>query len=392
MSMHKNKKQAIVLVLDGVGIGEMPDADKYGDAGSDTLGNVARFVGGFDLPNLEKLGLGKIRPIDGMNSDIEPIASYGKMAPKSSGKDSTTGHWELMGVVSDIIAPLYPDGFPREIIEPFEKAIGKKVLGNSTASGTAIIEELGREHLETGNPIVYTSADSVFQIAAHKGVIPLEELYSICETAREMLAGEHQVLRVIARPFEGELGDFKRTYERKDYGIPPPADTLLDVLKEDNRDVITIGKIDYIFTGRGITEKIHTAGNADGMKQTTDRFNAGFNGLLFVNLIDFDMMWGHRNKPDEFYEGLRAVDSWLVDLLDLIGDDVPFFITADHGCDPTTASTDHSREHVPILAYAPKIFKGKNLGRRDSFSDLAQTIADYFELKNINFGQSFLGE
>ena len=392
MSMHKNKKQAIVLVLDGVGIGEMPDADKYGDAGSDTLGNVARFVGGFDLPNLEKLGLGKITPIDGMSSDIEPIASYGKMAPKSSGKDSTTGHWELMGVVSDIIAPLYPDGFPPEVIEPFEKAIGKKVLGNTAASGTVIIEELGREHFETGNPIIYTSADSVFQIAAHKDVIPLEDLYSICETAREMLTGEHQVLRVIARPFIGELGKFQRTYERKDYGIPPPSETLLDVLKEDNRDVITIGKIDYIFTGRGITEKIHTAGNADGMKRTTDRFNAGFNGLLFVNLIDFDMMWGHRNKPAEFYEGLRAVDSWLVDLLDLIGDDVPFFITADHGCDPTTASTDHSREHVPILAYAPKIFKGKNLGRRDSFGDLAQTIADYFELKNINFGQSFLGE
>lgn len=392
MTINEKNTRAIVIVLDGAGIGEMPDADLYGDVGSHTLGNVAKSVGGFNLPNFEKFGLGKITPLDGMNSEINPIASYGKMAPKSKGKDSTTGHWELMGAVSDIIVPLYPDGFPPEVIEPFEKAIGRKILGNTPASGTAIIEDLGAEHMRTGYPIVYTSADSVFQIAAHKEIIPLDELYSICETAREMLDGEHKVLRVIARPFYGELGNFRRTYERKDYGIPPPTDTLLDALERNGLDVITIGKIDYIFTGRGVTEIIHTAGNEDGMKRTIDRFNAGFNGFLFVNLIDFDMMWGHRNDVKGFYKGLQAVDSWLVELMNTIGDDVPLFLTADHGCDPTTESTDHSREYVPIIAYAPNIFKGTNLGKRESFGDLAQTVGEFFELKDINYGQSFLGQ
>ncbi|MFH1515484.1 MAG: phosphopentomutase [bacterium] len=390
-SQHDNKR-AIVLVLDGVGIGEMPDSHLYNDAGSDTLGNLASYVGGFNLPNFEKLGLGKIKNITGMNAGVQPIASYGYMAPASKGKDSTTGHWELMGLITDTVAPLYPNGFPPETVEAIEKAIGKKFLGNIPASGTVIIEELGKEHLKTGNPILYTSADSVFQIAAHKDIIPLEQLYKICEIARANLTGKHQVLRVIARPFDGEPGNFRRTYERRDYGVPPPDKTLLDILSDEGLDVITIGKIDYIFTGRGITEKIHTAGNADGMAKTVERFKAGFNGLLFVNLIDFDMLWGHRNNTTAFYDGLCAVDDWLDEFISLIGDDVPFFITADHGCDPTTSSTDHTREHVPILAYSPTCFKCGNLGRRNSFTDLAQTIAEFFELKNVNLGQSFLGE
>jgi phosphopentomutase len=391
-SKSKTNRKAVVLVLDGVGIGELPDAHKYGDAGSDTLGNLARFIGGFNLPHFEKLGLGCIKNILGMNPGIIPIASYGYMAPKSPGKDSTTGHLELMGYVYDRIPPLFPNGFPAEIIEPFQKAIGRKIIGNIPASGTVIIEELGEQHFKTGSPIVYTSADSVFQIAAHKDVIPLEELYRICEIARGILVGENEVLRVIARPFIGRPGNFKRTYERKDFGIPPQGRTLLDALSEIGHDVITIGKIDYIFDGRGITEAIHTSGNNDGMQKIVDRFKTDFEGLLFANLIDFDMVWGHRNNARAFYQGLRDVDAWLESWLELIGNDVPFFITADHGCDPTTPSTDHSREHIPLLAYCPKHFKGSNLGRRESYGDLAQTIAEFFELPDEDFGQSFLSE
>jgi len=386
------RKQAIVLVLDGAGVGELPDSADYGDSGSNTLGNLSRKLNGFYLPNLEKLGLGCIIKIDGISDSIKPIASYGKMQPKSKAKDSTTGHWELMGLLSDLVPPLYPNGFPPEIIEPFEKSIGRKILGNVPASGTEIIDRLGREHMATGRPIVYTSADSVFQIAAHKNIIPLDELYRICMIARRILSGKHAVLRVIARPFIGEPGNFVRTYERKDFGIPLPGKTILDVLSESGYDVITIGKIDYIFTGRGITEVIHTEGNIDGMTRTIERFKKGFNGLAFINLIDFDMLWGHRNDCEGFYKGLQDVDSWLPEMIELMGDEVPFLITADHGCDPTTPSTDHSREYVPILAYSPTFFKGVNLGVRETFSDVAQTLCEYFELENQNFGRSFLGE
>jgi phosphopentomutase len=390
-SVRKDFK-AIVLVLDGVGIGEIPDSVDYGDKGSNTLGNLAMAVGGLNLPNFEKLGLGMITSLKGLTTDLKPIASYGSMLPKSKGKDSTTGHWELMGLVTNYIPPLYPNGFPSDIIESFEKAIGRKVLGNKAASGTQIIEDLGPEHIRTGFPILYTSADSVFQVAAHKNIIPLDELYKICEVARKILTGKHAVLRVIARPFTGEPGNFKRTYERKDYGLNPPGDTLLDNLSSSGYDVITVGKIDYIFTGRGITDIIHTEGNEDGMRKVIDRFKKSFNGLMFVNFIDFDMQWGHRNDTVNFHKGLIAVDNWLPGFLELIGDNVPFFITADHGCDPTTPSTDHSREQVPLLAYCPAYFKGSDLGKRESFTDLAATLAEYFELDNTDFGQSFLDD
>jgi len=386
------EKKAIVLVLDGVGAGELTDSADYGDAGSDTLGNLARFVGGLSLPNFEKLGLGNVKPIQGVTPAEKPLASYGRMMPKSRGKDSTNGHLELMGLVTDHMPPLYPHGFPLEVIEPLEKAIGKKILGNEPASGTEIIERLGREHMATGRPIVYTSADSVFQVAAHKDIIPLDELYRICAIARKILTGKHAVLRVIARPFIGEPGHFTRTYERKDFGLDPPGRTLLDELAGKQFDVITVGKIDYIFNEHGISEVIHTEGNVDGMRKTVERFSKGFNGLLFVNLIDFDMTWGHRNNSEAFYQGLRDVDSWLENFLSLIGGDVPFFITADHGCDPTTPSTDHSREYIPILAYAPIYFKGQNLGIRETYGDLAQTLADFFELEGEKYGRSFLGE
>jgi len=385
------EKKAIVLVLDGVGAGELPDAADYGDVGSDTLGNLAKSMGGLDLPNFEKLGLGDIKPLQGVTPVAKPLASYGRMMPKSRGKDSTNGHLELMGLVTDHMPPLYPHGFPPEIIESFEKAIGKKVLGNEPASGTEIIERLGQEHMATGRPIVYTSADSVFQIAAHKDIIPLDELYRICGMARKILTGKHAVLRVIARPFIGTPGNFVRTYERKDFGLDPPGPTLLDELARQTYDVITVGKIDYIFNERGIKEVVHTEGNIDGMHKTADRFSKGFNGLLFVNLIDFDMTWGHRNNAGAFYQGLRDVDSWLEGFLTLIGDDAPFFITADHVSDPTTPSTYHSREYIPILAYSPHFFKGQNLGIRETYSDLAQTLADFFELKGEKYGRSFLG-
>jgi phosphopentomutase len=385
-------KRAIIIVLDGVGAGELPDAANYGDSGSDTLGNLAKKVGGMNLPNFQKLGLGNLKSLQGVTPAEKPLASYGRMMPKSKGKDSTNGHLELMGLVTDHMPPLFPHGFPPEIIEPFEKAIGRKILGNEPASGTEIIERLGLEHMETGRPIVYTSADSVFQVAAHKDIISLDELYRICGIAREILSGKNAVLRVIARPFIGEPGQFKRTYERKDFGLEPDGRTLLDSLFEKKFDVITVGKIDYIFNGRGIKEVIHTQGNLDGMKKTADRFSKGFNGLLFVNLIDFDMTWGHRNNTEDFYQGLRDVDSWLGDFLKLIGNDVPFFITADHGCDPTTPSTDHSREYIPIIAYSPVYFKGKDLGIRKTYSDVAQTLVDFFELSGEKFGQSFLGE
>lgn len=391
--LKKNKfKKAILLVLDGVGIGELPDSDEYGDTGSNTLGNLADKIGGLKLPNFERLGLGRIARIRGLSDSVKPIASFGKMAPRSKGKDSTTGHWELTGVITGQIPPLYPNGFPPDIIEPFEKAIGRKVLGNEPASGTEIIERLGIDHIITGFPIVYTSADSVFQIAAHKDIIPLDELYRICEIARKILTGKHAVLRVIARPFIGEPGNFQRTYERKDFGIPPPGLTLLDALLDKKYDVITIGKIDYIFTGRGISEIMHTEGNIDGMNRIVEIFKRGYNGLVFANLIDFDMLWGHRNNSEAFYAGLQKVDSWLPEVINLIGHDVPFIITADHGCDPTTPSTDHSREFVPLLAFSPTYFKGANLGIRETFGDISQTLSEYFELDDVDFGQSFLGE
>ncbi len=383
-------KRAIVIVLDGVGIGELPDAADYSDEGSNTLVNIAKAMGGLNIPNLAAMGLGNIVPIEGVPPVLKPIAGYGKMAERSAGKDSTSGHWELMGLVTEVPFPTYPHGFPDEVIKAFEKAIGRGILGNKPASGTVIIEELGKEHMSTGKPIVYTSADSVFQIAAHKSVIPLDELYRMCEIARKMLTGKHAVGRVIARPFEGEPGSFQRTYERRDYPLEPHGETILDILQREGLETIGVGKVDYIIGRKAFTEVNHTAGNVDGMNKAVERFGTGFIGLMLFNLIDFDMVWGHRNNVEGFAKGLEYFDQRLPEILTLIDDTDLLIITADHGNDPTTSSTDHSREHVPLLAWQKGFISGRDLGTRGCFCDVAATIAQFFGVEGTGAGKGFL--
>lgn len=385
-------RQAVLLVIDGCGIGEAPDAADYGDTGSATLQNLARWAGGLTLPTFQHLGLGNIAPIEGIAPAAQPLASYGRMLEVSKGKDSTTGHWELLGLQVHQPFPTYPHGFPREVLVPFEAAIGKQVLANKPASGTAVIDEYGAEHLATGKPIVYTSADSVFQLAAHTDVVPLDTIYHWCQIAREQLSGEHAVSRVIARPFVGEPGAFRRTYDRKDFSLPPTGPTLLDELVATGYEVVTVGKVDYLFEGQGITEAHHTEGNTDGMRAITERFRQGFNGLLFCNLIDTDQNYGHRNDCPGYVRALEEIDAWLAEFLPLLGEDIPFLISSDHGNDPTTPSTDHSREYVPLLAYSPSHFRGTNLGTRSSFSDTAATLAEFFGLEHVRWGASFLGQ
>jgi len=368
------------------------DAGRYGDTGSNTLVNTARAVGGLQVPHLAELGLGNIMPIPGVEPSPSPRGNYGKMAERSAGKDSTSGHWELMGLVTERPLPAYPEGFPDEVIEPFERAVGRKVLGNKAASGTVIIEELGQEHLRTGCPIVYTSADSVFQIAAHIEIIPLEELYRMCRIAREQLQGKHGVGRVIARPFAGPPGRFQRTSDRKDFSLPPQGETVLDQLKETGWPVVGIGKIEDLFAGRGLTKAIHTRNNADGLVRLEEQMGLVDRGALLINLVDFDMLWGHRNDPQRYARGLEEFDSALEWFLDLLGPDDLAVISADHGNDPTTPSTDHSREHVPLLAFGPGLRKGVNLGVRDSFADLGATVAERFGLKGTGQGRSFWAE
>jgi phosphopentomutase len=383
-------RRVLWIVLDSLGIGELPDAADYGDAGSDTLGNLAR-VRPLRLPNFCRLGLGNIRPFEGLPPANAPLAAYGRCALASPGKDTTTGHWEMAGIHLEKPFPLYPNGFPAGIIHEFETRIGRGTLGNIAASGTEIIRQLGAEHIRTGSPIVYTSADSVFQIAAHEDVIPLWELYKICETAREILRGPHEVGRVIARPFEGEEPDFKRTANRKDYAVPPPRGMLLDVLSEHGVFVHSVGKIFDVFLGRGIKVFDKTKNNADGMASTLEALDDTPEGLIFVNLVDFDQLYGHRNDPEGYARALEEVDEWIPSLLDkLTGDDLLIF-TADHGCDPTTSSTDHSREYVPVLAFGNQARRGVNLGTRGSLSDIGQTVAANFSAR-IPQGKSFLDE
>ncbi len=380
-------KRVIVIILDGVGCGELPDASKYGDKGSNTLGNLAEKIGGLKLPNLEKLGLGNIISIRGVPPASTPLASYGKAGELSAGKDSTIGHWELMGVITKKPFPTYPEGLPRAMLKKFQDAIPQAgTLGGEPASGTKIIQELGEEHIKTGYPIVYTSADSVFQIAAHKDVLPLDELYKMCETARALFP---KIGRVIARPFIGEKGKFKRTPERKDYSMPPSDLTLLDMLKANGKAVTTIGKIDYLFAGKGITQAIHTRNNQEVMKKILEVMQSQEEGLVFSNLVDFDMLWGHRNDAEGFARGLSEFDKWFPNLLSKLKSEDILFITADHGVDPTTSSTDHSREYIPILAYGDMIISGVNLEVRKSFADIGATIGEYFGVKTIA-GKSFL--
>jgi len=389
-------KRFIVIVLDSAGIGEAPDSKAYGDEGSNTIGHISQLVRDFSLPNLERLGLANI---DGFKetyrttTDLKGISllgSYGKMAEKSAGKDTTTGHWEIAGIILDKPFPLFPNGFPDDLMKEFERRIGRKTLGNKPASGTVIIQELGDEHVKTGFPIVYTSADSVFQIAAHEDVIPVEEQYRICRIARELLTGDYGVGRVIARPFTGESGNYTRTDRRKDFSINPPGRTILNYLQDNGYEVRAIGKIEDIFANSGITKSVHTHSNSDGIDRTIEWLREDFEGMLFTNLVDFDMLFGHRNNVEGYAKALMEFDRRLPEIMENLKDEDILLITADHGCDPSTDSTDHSREYVPLLITGNKVRKGVNLNTRSTYADVAKTIAEYFSLKNRLCGESFL--
>jgi phosphopentomutase len=382
--------RVIVIVLDSVGIGELPDAAAFGDVGSHTLGNMARVVGGLDVPNMEKMGLGNIAILDGVLPQTEPTAVYGKMAEISPGKDTTTGHWELMGIELKQAFPLYPNGFPPEVMDRFEAEIGRGTLGNYPASGTVIIEELGEEHMATGKPIVYTSGDSVFQIAAHEDIIPIDELYHICHVAREILRGENEVSRVIARPFVGKPGNFTRTANRHDYSVVPPEPTLLDKINDAGQMVYAVGKINDIFVGQGITDYVTTKSNTDGVDKTITAIrDQQQKGFIFTNLVDFDAKFGHRNNPEGYANALAEFDQRLPEITAALNDDDVLVLTADHGNDPTTPSTDHSREYVPVLIMGKPVKAGINIGVRGTFGDLAATIAEMLGVKRPSIGTSF---
>lgn len=381
-------QRVFLLILDSCGCGALPDAADYGDVGSDTIGGVARAVGGLALPNLQRLGLGNVWPVQGVPPALRPAGAWGKMREASRGKDTSTGHWELAGLRLDRAFPVFPHGFPPEILDPFRQATGRGVLGNTAASGTEIIEELGPRHLETGDLIVYTSADSVFQVAAHEEVVPLPELYAACQAARRIL-DPYGVGRVIARPFVGRPGSFKRTYNRKDYSMLPPQPTVLDRLHAHGVPTIGIGKIGDIFCRQGLGEDHHTEGNADGLAQTLATCGRVRRGLVFVNLVDFDMLYGHRNDPQGYGRALEEVDAWLpaLDARLAAGDLV--ILTADHGNDPTFPGTDHTREHVPLLCYGPGL-KAVDLGVRATFADVGATVAAAFGAPAPEHGTSFL--
>ena len=383
-------QRVIWIVLDSVGVGEMPDASAYGDVGSDTLGNIAR-LRGLNVPNLCRLGLGNLKPIPQLPKALAPEGNYGRCTLASPGKDTTTGHWEMVGIHLEKPFPLFPHGFPPEVMRPFEDRIGRSSLGNKAASGTEIIAELGEEHMNTGSPIVYTSADSVFQIAAHEEVIPLWELYRMCEIAREILKGAYDVGRVIARPFEGEPGTFKRTTNRHDYAVPPPRGMLLDRLEEKKVEVFSVGKIFDVFLGRGISDHVLTKGNADGMAKTLAALKDFPAGLIYINLVDFDQQYGHRNDVEGYGGALEEFDRWLSDFEAALQPGDLAILTADHGCDPTTPSTDHSREYTPLLVFGPRATQGVDLGLRATLSDIGQTVAHNFGT-SIEKGTSFLNQ
>ena len=382
-------QRVIIIVLDGVGVGAMPDAHLYGDEGSNTLGNIADVLGGLQLPNLERLGLGRIIPIKGVSPSVAPSGFYGKMSEVSAGKDTTSGHWEMMGIVTEKPFPTYPNGFPKIITDTFINKIGRPILGNKPASGTEIIQELGKEHIKTGYPIVYTSADSVFQIAACEDIIPIPALYKMCETAREILTGEHAVGRVIARPFVLKNGQFIRTDRRKDFSLAPPSSTVLDHALQNGLEVIGVGKIGDIFAHKGLSEEIHTHDNQDGITQTIKCLKRNFKGILITNLVDFDMKYGHRNDVKGYADALKTFDNSIPEITETLGKGDILFITADHGCDPTTPGTDHSREYVPLLVYGKGLNSSMSLGIRQSFADLGVTVTEILNLSPLPCGQSF---
>lgn len=385
-------RRIFLIVLDGFGIGAMPDAIMYGDEGSNTLRSVSQSKA-LHIPNLVRLGLGNITGVEGIKPSTSPTGCYGRIQEKSAAKDTTAGHWEIAGVVTNKPFPTYPNGFPEEIINEFEKLTGRKVIVNKPMSGTEVIAKYGEEHINTGALIVYTSADSVFQIAAHEEVLPPEELYHFCETARELLRYEHSVARVIARPFTGKVGDFRRTAGRKDFSLAPPKGTVLDILTANGIKTISIGKIYDIFAGRGISESFKTKSNDEGMERVISLVRESFSGLVFVNLVDFDMQYGHRNDIEGYAKALSSFDRQLGAVLRDMGESDVIIITADHGCDPGFTGTDHTREYVPLICYGTKLKNGVDLRTRESFADIAMTVLDYFNLKDMSIaGQSFLNE
>jgi len=385
--------KVLLLVCDSFGVGEAPDAASYGDAGSNTLGHVAQAVGGLEAPNLARLGLGLVTDVKGLVAEAAAGTAHGKQRERSAGKDTTTGHWEIAGIVLDRPFPTYPDGFPLDVIEPFERAIGRKVLGNVAASGTEIIEELGEEHLRTGRPIVYTSADSVFQVACHVQIVPLEQLYEWCRIARGILDGDHRVGRVIARPFDGPTGDFFRRPERRDFSVPPPGPTMLDFVRGDGIAVYGVGKIGDIFVGKGLTEFRYSQSNDDGVDITIDYLERAGRTLVVSNLVDFDSKYGHRNDAEGYAKCVEALDRRLPELEGALEGGL-LFLTGDHGCDPTTtSSTDHTREYTPILVSGARAGGPMDLGTRSTFGDLGVTIADVLGVPTEGLtGQSFAGD
>lgn len=386
-------KRAILIVLDSLGVGELPDAKNYGDEGSHTLDNICKACGKLNIDELEKLGIGNIEGVTMPKACDSAIGAYGRSSEKSMGKDTVTGHWEIGGVILEKPLNTYPDGFSKEIIDEFLKRTNKEnILGNTVASGTAIIEELGEEHVKTGYPIIYTSADSVFQIAAHEDVIPVEELYKMCEIAREMLVDKWAVGRVIARPFTGEVGSFKRTSNRRDYALDPFNKTMLEYLKESGKEVAAVGKIEDIYNKKGVTLAVHTKNNMDGVDKTLEYMDTVKEGLIFTNLVDFDMLYGHRNDAKGYGKAIEEFNDRLQEIYAKMTDEDMLILTADHGCDPTTASTDHSREYIPILVYGKNLKGNVNLGTRETFADIGRTILDFFNVENELVGKSFLND
>lgn len=384
-------KKAILIVLDSVGVGELKDAKSYGDEGSHTLDNVYRTCKGLEINELEKLGIGNIEGVTAPKKCDKVIGAFGRCEEASKGKDTVTGHWEISGVILEEPLNTYPEGFSDDIINEFKKRANVEgILGNIVASGTQIIEDLGEEHVKTGYPIIYTSADSVFQIAAHEDVIPLERLYKMCEIAREMLVDKWAVGRVIARPFIGEAPNFKRTSNRRDYALDPFNKTMLEYLKDANYEVAAVGKIEDIYNQKGVTSAVHTKSNMDGVDKTLEYMDTVKDGLIFTNLVDFDMLYGHRNDPEGYGKALEDFDNRLQEIYGKMGEEDILIITADHGCDPTTSSTDHSREHIPVLVYGKNVKPGVNIGTRETFADIGKTILDFFNVENELVGKSFL--
>ncbi|MED3974833.1 phosphopentomutase [Priestia megaterium] len=391
--MAHTYKRVFLIVMDSVGIGESPDAEKYNDKGADTFGHIAEHCNGLHMPNMAKLGLSNIREIKGIGKAEKPLAYYTKMQEASAGKDTMTGHWEIMGLNIDTPFNVFPDGFPEELISQLEEKTGRKIIGNKPASGTEILDELGKQHMETGDLIVYTSADSVLQIAAHEEIVPIDELYKICEIARELtLDDPYMIGRVIARPFLGEPGNFTRTSNRHDYALKPFGRTVMNELKDNDIDVIAIGKISDIYDGQGVTKSLRTKSNMDGMDKLVDTLNMNFTGLSFLNLVDFDALYGHRRDPQGYGQALEEYDARLEEVFDLLKEDDLLIITADHGNDPVHHGTDHTREYVPLLVYNKGMQEGKELSIRQTFADIGATVAENFGVAMPKHGKSFLKE